>query len=92
MPSRRGISSFKRRSLKIFSLLCLLRFHDVAKAVISWTELHTCGHIVKNRPTYNYGMKSHTADMWHDPVAREPSFLSKRGGTSLYITAELRQP
>jgi hypothetical protein len=42
MPSRRGISSFKRNSLNFFSSLCLLRFQDVANAAISSTELHTC--------------------------------------------------
>ena len=42
MPSRRGISWFKRNSLKFFSSLCLLRFQDAAKLVISSTELHTC--------------------------------------------------
>jgi hypothetical protein len=41
MPSKRGISSFKRKSLNRFSSMFLLRFHDAANVAISWTELHT---------------------------------------------------
>jgi hypothetical protein len=65
----------------------LLRFQDVAKLAISSTELHTCDYR-HTKHTREHRIKR-TAEIRHDPGTRMPSFLSKRGGTSLYIAAEL---